>query len=61
MMTRPHHDPSRRLRALALLAGLTSCTGVEPALIGAAVNGADWRLPVQRAGVWIYEVAEFEA
>ncbi len=47
--------------ALALLAGLTSCTGVEPALIGAAVNGAQTGVSLfSGAEIWAYEIADFE-
>ncbi len=41
--------------------GLTSCTGVEPALIGAAVNGAQTGVSLfSGAEIWAYEIAEFD-
>lgn len=55
---------TRRLWPTSVLGAslaLCSCTGVEPALIGAAVNGAQTGVSLfSGAEVWIYEIAEFE-
>ncbi|MCR9216377.1 MAG: hypothetical protein ACFHWZ_09135 [Phycisphaerales bacterium] len=61
---KPATATTRRLWPASLLGvaiGLGSCTGVEPALIGAAVNGAQTGVSLfSGAEVWIYEIAEFE-
>jgi len=61
---KPATATTRRLWPASLLGAslaLGSCTGVEPALIGAAVNGAQTGASLfSGAEVWIYEIAEFE-
>lgn len=48
--------------AIALMVGLNGCTGVEPALIGAAVSGAQTGVTLlSGAEVWTYEIADFDA
>lgn len=62
-MPRPNAT-TRRLASASLFGaalGLGSCTGVEPALIGAAVNGAQTGVSLfSGAEIWAYEIAEFE-
>ncbi|MFG0292809.1 MAG: hypothetical protein ACF8MJ_06595 [Phycisphaerales bacterium JB050] len=42
--------------------GLAGCTGLEPALVGAAISGAQSGVTLfSGAEVWAYEIAEFDA
>ena len=41
--------------------GLAGCTGLEPALVGAAISGAQTGVTLfSGAEVWAYEIAEFD-
>jgi hypothetical protein len=54
--------PLWRASLLGATLGLTSCTGVEPALIGAAVSGAQTGVTLlSGAEVWTYEIADFDS
>ncbi len=67
-MTRPNqttpHNRRWRAEALALaipLALLPGCTGFEPALVGAAVSGAQTGVTLlSGAEVWSFEIADFD-
>lgn len=63
MMPRPFQTLSRLLLTGACAAplGLSGCTGVEPALIGAAISGAQSGVTLlSGAEVWAYEIADFD-
>lgn len=63
------NKPDRRMRGKTLLrclplvlpVGLAGCTGVEPALVGAAISGAQTGVTLlSGAEVWSFEIAEFD-
>jgi hypothetical protein len=63
MMICPTRTLSRLLLvgACAVPLGFGGCTGVEPALLGAAISGAQSGVTLlSGAEVWAYEIADFE-
>lgn len=64
-MTRTHRRTFRRASAkalpLALPLALSACTGLEPALVGAAISGAQTGVTLlDGAEVWTFEIADFD-